>query len=182
MKLSADIKPGTIGLVQTLKSKRKWLTKGIQIAEGSPWNHAFIVVESDGKLYAFEQGTIWGAIFTPLEEYLNQEEKGEVKLAWKNLRDYDTRKNALAIAELALSLSGRRMYNIWTIFKMIPRQLLQQVGIDYKFKTKPLKHGFVCSVMVCYMLYQIYGVFKDWQWYAPDDIYTDTQFTYFVQP
>lgn len=179
-----DIGNGTILLVNTIKSKRSFLTKGIQLAEGSIWNHAAILVMTENGLQVFEQGSIWGAIWTPYSEYLQDEKDGKVRLAYKNLKGIKTQSKEQVIALNAVcdSLVGKRPYNIWTIFKMIPRQLLQRIGIDFRFRTNPLKYGFVCSVMVCYILNKIYGVFQDWQWYAPDDIYNDNDFTMFVQP
>ena len=184
MKLSKDIHNGTILLVSKQKGKRNWMARGIQIVEGSIWNHAGIIVKTENGLQVFEQGSIWGAIWTPLDEYLKGEADGTYKLAYKNLKDYKTqyKNHVLELNRICDELVGKRPYNVWTIFKMIPRQLLQRIGIDYRFSTKPLKYGFVCSVMVCYILNKIYGVFPEWQYYAPDDIQQDDKYTIFVQP
>lgn len=164
-----DIRTGTIGLVSTIKSKRKWLTKGIQIIEGSIWNHAFLVLEIDGQLVAYEEGTIHGITITPLSEYLRAEKAGDCILCFKNLKDFNPELIKKQINEYCLSLVGQNMYAWWQILLQIPRQLLQRIGVNWTYKSK----GYVCSVLVANVLNKFFSCYPDWNCMAPDDLHED---------
>lgn len=175
-----DIKTGTIGLVSVKKSKRLWLCKGIQLFEGSKWNHAFLVVEIAGVLYAYEEGTIWGIIFTPLAEYFEAEKNGECELCFKNIKPLgkikiETFENA--IISRALAYVGRRSYGVFEIPKQAVKQTLQKIGIQTDWNTKRL----ICSYLVRNILNEVLGVFNYDRTPAPDDLFNDNAFTYFIQ-
>jgi hypothetical protein len=173
-----EIQHGMIGFVSSQKDK-SFLSRAIQFAEGSMWNHAFLVIEEGGKLYAYEEGTLWGIIYTPLEEYLEAERQGKYILAFaklKNIPEETIQKDKKAMNEYCRSLVGRDLYAFWQLPQQFPRQLLQRIGINLKYPSK----GFVCSVLVAHILNKFYGVFKDWKWLSPDDLHESDEIT-FVQ-
>lgn len=174
--MNRDIKTGTIGLVNTIKSQRAWLTKGIQMAEGSIWNHAFLVIEIDHQLFAYEEGTIHGITITPLISYFEDEKRGDCILCFKNLKDTDTDKDKAEIRDFCLSLVGKSMYAWWQIPMQLVRQNLQKLGINWEFKSK----GFICSVLVAYVLNKFYCCYPDWNCLAPDDLH-DSDKAIFIQ-
>jgi hypothetical protein len=173
----SDIKPGTIGIVSVLRSNRMWLCNGIKLSSGSIWNHVFLVVSIHGKLYAFEEGTIWGVVFTPLDDYLAAEKRGDCVLAFKNLKNWKPEQDNVDIVEYCFSLVGERPYGVFEIPKQFIKQNLQKIGIYIDWRTKSL----ICSYLVRNILNKFYGVFAEDKTPAPDDIHNDTLYTLFIQ-
>jgi hypothetical protein len=172
MKLNNDIQTGTILLVSN--KNKSFLPWAIQKAEGSQWNHAGLIVKKYGALMVWEEGTIAGLVWTPLSEYLEREQRGEVLLQFANLKNYKPYIIENDIQQLCDRLMGRHGYSVKTILKQLPRQLLQRVGINWKWKSDP-KDGFVCSGAVEYVLNFFFDCFPDWACESPDDLYCNDQ-------
>lgn len=171
-----DIKTGTIGLVSVIRSERMWLCKGIQLSQGSMWNHAFIVVEIAGVLYAVEEGTIWGITFTLLSAYFDAERNGDCVLCFKNLKDVDVDKFQNAIIHRALAYVGRRPYGVFEIPYQFVKQNLQKVGVNIDRKSKRM----ICSYLVRNILNHVTGAFGNDTTPSPDDLHKDMIFTHFI--
>jgi len=163
------IEHGMIGFVSTNKSN-SILTRAIKFFERSMWNHVFLVIELNGKLMAFEEGTLWGITVSPLDDYLIAEEEGKYTLAFaklKNIPGAKIQKDKNKMTDFCLSMVGKEPYGFWHLFLQIPRQILQNIGVDWKYKAR----GYVCSTLVAYVLNKFYGVFKNWESLSPDDIH-----------
>jgi hypothetical protein len=190
--MNQDIKTGTIIIFQNLDPERPVFVNGIQIATGSGWHHTGTIIKKNGKLMVFEEGTVHGAVWTDLDVYLKLQAEGRLLLAFKNLKGVDTSEHEVRYNIKADSMVGRHFYNVGLIPKLGIRGLIQQasdwcnyIGIknewDFKFRANPEKYGFVCSVNTCYLAFSLFGSFKKWWLMAPDDVYLDIEYTYFVQ-